>query len=408
VNIQQYLQHVADGDSGGSGGGGHTGESGRITRDGLLLRRQNGSIFPWRSCSDFSLFQRFNLGQDIDPVIRDRVSAGALMGRVFFMFDGNGIGKASGLGAFWPDHYTDEAAHKFLDHCATFGYRVSPVCLADARDRSWEWMQSHLYRLGAIFALHWNAGLAQLANEPGKNLPGGVEDARRLGLPSDSRVLWTSGDYDIEQYATTHPVRDYYVGHGERKPEWPRTCRALGEWRDGFGWGQDEHGEERPPFEGVHVPCVDDEPMGCAEVERPGSRVAGPPSDFRQAGAGFQMFGAGGTYHSDNGVISTVWGPIQRQCADEFFYGMAWMPPETQLAAYQRGSAGNGPGIGDMPLVHHDLEEGIDPAALRTFCKRATGFEWCNRIRPRGQSQTRRGCTIESEPRDGLVKVREP
>lgn len=161
------------------------------------------------------------------------------------------------------------------------------------------------------------------------------------------------------------------------------------------------------------VPCVDDEPMGCAEVARPGSRVSGPPSDFRQAGAGYQMFGAGGTFHSDDGVTSSIWQPTQRACAEEFFYGMAFMPPEAQLGAYQRGASeadggGTGPGVGDMPIVHYDLNEPHDPAALRSFCKRANGFEWCDRIRPRGATEARRGCTVESEPRDGLIKLREP
>ena len=398
--VIKYLLQDGSDEGGGSGGG--TAEAGRIRVDGLRLVRQDGTLFPFRGADSYSLYHRFLVGQDIMPVVRELVALGANVLRVFSMYDENGIGKANGLGRLSPSipgYYDQWSA--FCEACASLGMRLEIVLLADAQNiiPETDRQLGHINRLYDILEPHWNVNFVETCNEPAKN---GVDLARVV--PRKGLILRASGNYDLEDGRIAH-VLDYVTLHTERKPEWPRTCRALAEFRDGADG-----------LEAVRVPVVSDEPTGYAEVARPDSR-SGPGyphgdwlDDARVYAAGCQMFGAGSTFHSDSGVISVLLGPAQKQAATEWFKAAMWMPVEAQFAGYQRGCAGGGPCIGDMPINHHDLEEPFDVRSLRTYAKRANGFEWCVAIRraTTWHVELLRGCQLVEETFPGLAKVREP
>lgn len=336
------------------------------------------------------------------PVLRELVALGANVLRVFAMYNEHGIGKVNGLGRLHPglpSYYNNWDG--LAELCATVGMRLEVVLLADAQDiiPSSQDQQAHVDRLYDILEQHWNVNFVETCNEPGKN---GVDTGRVV--PRKGLILRASGQYDVED-GRVSDVLDYVTLHTERKPEWPRTCRALGEIRDGADG-----------LEATNCPVVSDEPTGFAEVARPDSRTGpGDPhgdylDDARTYAAGCQMFGAGSTFHSDDGVISKTLGPNQLRAAQEWFKAAIWMPVEAQFAGYQRGCEGGGPCVGDMPIDHHDLHENHPVRSLRTYAKRAQGLEFCVGIR-RADSwfvSLLRGCSLVAEDFPGLARVREP
>jgi len=63
------------------------------------------------------------------------------------------------------------------------------------------------------------------------------------------------------------------------------------------------------------------EPIGFADIEDPGRRANDPQAAYR-LGADSAIWGAGGVYHSETGVASTLFTPTQRACADAFLRGV--------------------------------------------------------------------------------------
>ncbi len=393
------------GDSGG--GGGHTGERGHLHIDGIRIVREDGSTFPFRGADSYSLYHRFLLGQDIRPVLNELVGLGFNVLRVFSMYNEFGIGNVNGLGRLHPglpEYWEQWPA--FATECASVGLRLEVVLLADAQDimPNEAVQQMHVDRLYDLLEPHWNVSFVETCNEPHQN---GV-DLDHV-VPRKGLILRASGTSSVDDTGRIPNVLDYVTTHTERKFEWPRTCRALGEIRDGA-----------ENLEAVNVPVVSDEPTGFAEQARPESR-SGPGyhpadsnwthlDDARVYAAGCQMFGAGSTFHSDDGVSSRLLGPEQKKAAVAWLQGAMWMPVEAQFAEYQRGGFGGGPGFGNMPINHHDLDESVEPRALRTYAKRAEGVENCVAIRRSAGwfPEMLRGCTLINEWFPGLAKVREP
>lgn len=226
----------------------------------------------------------------------------------------------------------------------------------------------------------------EIGNEIFKNLDNAQEVIDALVFPPG--LIWASGDYDVE--SPTFILGMYVTYHTDRKPEWPRTPRSLAELRDDIGGG-------------THTPVVADEPTGAAEGARGDSRSA-TPEDFGAFAACAALMGAGATFHSDDGIASRPFGPVQQACAEAFFAALRYIPAECQFAPYVRGGAGDRP-VGDLPVVHYDLEEGAHPAALRTYAKELGGTAWYVRIRPRGTTVARPGWRVVEEPWPGIGKA---
>jgi hypothetical protein len=364
--------------------------------DKTTFRREDGSTFPWVGCSDFALFARYARGEDIAPILDERIALGFNLLRVFGMFDRFGIGgpQASGLGEFTPattpDYYRKLRA--FIDTTQARGLRVEFVYFADAdarpdstgglmTDRASR--QAHIDAVRAALMGTWGV-CHEIANEAFKNF----EDAESytldpaLGLRAYGTKL---PDGDIP---TVWPILDYLTPHDhERKDEWPRTVRGYGEIVDA-----------------LRVPVVADEPMGFAEIFRPGSRATSA-DDAAWFAAGMAMFASGSTFHSDDGVASRLFSPVQKEAAKAWAWAARWVPPEAQLAPYQRGGDCGTAGIGAMPVEHCDLETNGTSRALRTFAKTVNGVAYVIRIRPVGPTIPRDGWKILEEPRLGFAKL---
>lgn len=105
-------------------------ERGRLTIDGHFFRDEAGAHWQWRGCTDFLLFHRYLQGEDIQPVLDERIAMGFNVLRVLGMVAWDRLGFA-----FYPqripDYYTKLRA--FADLLATNGLRMEFVVFADAQ-----------------------------------------------------------------------------------------------------------------------------------------------------------------------------------------------------------------------------------------------------------------------------------
>jgi hypothetical protein len=395
-----------------------TGETQPLHRDGKTIRRADGTLFPYRATSRFALLQRYALGEDVTPLIDEDVALGFNAQRVFSCFDRFGIGGAGGsnLGEYSPrtDPHLYRHVSALTDLAATRGMFLVWVYCADCDARpdgtgglmpDRTTVQAHINAMDAALVGRWNV-LRQGANEPFKN----CEAIATYRFRRDMQPL-DYGWETVDRGDRTLPFADW-VGkhdHNRNDDEFPRDMRSLDELREGFSWNltDDEraaHPEWSESFEGTHTGVAGDEPMGFDEVMQPGRRSTSSDK-AREAGAAATLFGMGSCFHSTAGVAARPYGPVTRSCAAQWVFGAKFAPPEAQLAPYQRGGHGGGAGVGNMPIEHHDLDENMQPGALRSFCKLVNGREYCIRITPQGATVARDGWRIESEPYLGLVTL---
>ena len=343
------------------------GQAEGISVDGLVFRDDRGAIWPWRGTDGFLLYLHWLKERaGIDAVVANWLTCGGLCRdtppntiRV--------LGMVNSFAHLWPQEHADyySQLRPFVDHLwSAFRVRVEFVIFADAGvvmpDRAQE--DRHADAVLAAFEDAPNVFL-EVANEPSQhtNLPGGDAEAFRHYQRLKGRgLLIATGAGDGSN------AGDYVTVHTPRDNEWPRKAKDLLDLRDA-----------------VHRPVVGDEPIGFAEVARPGSRAtsAGDAASYAAAAA---LLGAGSTFHSDSGVAYELFGPVQAAAAAAWHTAAAWVPPAAQLSPYQAGGAGGGAGIGDMPLVHFNRD---DPAhagdgASATFCKLTDGVEYCAAVRP--------------------------
>lgn len=341
---------------------------------------EDGHTWVYRGFTDFRLYDRYLAGDpSLDALMAERREVGANTVRVLGMshcweFNPDG-GCRVGVGHFYPQEHSDyyDRLRGFTDYVGSFGLRVELVVFADAQlvmpDTLAE--RVHLERVLRALGSAPNV-LIEIANEPFKNIPGGAVAA--TALMEESRgwiwndLLVASGNADFTQVGDNYQLAsgDYVTFHPDRKPEWPRTSKDAYDLRDGFAGP--------PNWSGFHKPVISDEPMGADEVAS-GSR-SNVPDDFAYFAAESALAGAGGTFHSTDGIFSRPLRPITKASAMAFFAAQQWVPVDAQLAPYQRGAADGGAGINNMPMEH------TDALALRTFCKVVRGEEYCVVIRP--------------------------
>ncbi len=373
--------------------GGNQGQVSAIHVDNLAFKQDDGAYWQWRGCTDFLLYLYWLNGTDIEPILEDRWTAGANLVRVLGMVDS--------FAHFYPQEHPDyySRLRDFADCIGGYGMKLEFVPFADASiifpfegDRA-----AHVNKIAAALSQH-SAVFVEVANEPGHQDQVDSDEAQALGnLLRGHGFPVASGNYTLADKQTSAPRCDYVTIHVERDDEWPRKDRSLAENRDGFSWS------DGSAFEGYHCPVVSDEPMGASDTNQPGKR-SNVPEDFRYAGACTALMGAGGTFHSDAGILSQLWTPTQRSCAVAYFEGLTYVPVECQFAPYQRGGAGGGAGIGDIPIIHYDLEEHVDPGALRSYAKfTSDGKEIALAIRPTVSALVGRdGWRVIDQPWKGL------
>jgi hypothetical protein len=88
------------------------------------------------------------------------------------------------------------------------------------------------------------------------------------------------------------------------------------------------------------LPSTNQEPIGAAEHDEPGSRLA-DPAIFHSMGALGRMFDVMSLLHSDSGLYAQPFGPVQRQCALAFRDGFNAWKTDDELQYRNTGHGGS-------------------------------------------------------------------
>lgn len=317
----------------------------RVHADGRVFRLEDGTIWRWKGVTAFLAYQQFLNGVDLTPQIAQWQRWGANTVRVL------GMNAWPAPETFTPSAYGDRYfadLPRFADTLAAAGLRLEFTVFADAQIVIPSDGAQRAFLSRALAALGPQVNVfVEVCNEPFKN---GVVVERFADVHS-AGLLIASGRYPDESTGSTLATRDYATMHDDRSAEWPRKAKALADLNQ-LGWTLPDGSEFRP----IVKPWVSDEPMGAAETDQPGRRST-VAADFEDYAAVCALFGAGATFHFEDGLHGRLPGPIQQAAGMAFFAGLDAIPIDAPLGSYTRGLLPN------CPLVHDDA------TALRTFCQ---------------------------------------
>lgn len=338
-------------------------EFGNWHTDGRTFRRVDGSEWKMKFVTDFGLFNRFikEGPQSIDGLIEQRRSVGANGSRVLGMVT-------------WMDLYPQRIPdflgklRAFFQYTKDKNWGIEFVVFADtpsimpslAEQLAW-------WNAVVQVAQEFDHVFLELVNE--WNHPANMLDVSKFNPPNRplcSRGSGLGGAYPAQ------PVWHYAGVHDARDGDWAAGasfCLAVGA--------------------ALKVPVVCGEPMGAHEVNQPGRRDNNP-DNFRRAGR-ILGWGPGGTFHSEAGLRSDPWGPVQFACAQAFFAGFAeaeagLTPRPAEMDGVQAPQGGNSFGtklpdtikrsIALIAAKYPDLLQGDDDARRILAGKIAQQARW--------------------------------
>jgi hypothetical protein len=266
-----------------------------VSPDKRSFQTVDGQPWVWGMVTDFKLLRKFIDGEDIAPILEQRIDVGANGVRV--------LGMAQGL--FQLDPLTTPKYYDRLSELATLleshGLYMEYVALADAQrfplGKQWDHLVAAMSSLGG----HENVFI-ELVNEWGKN---GVDPGKFHRLPITNLQSRGSG---LSDEPPASPAWDYSTFHPRRNWKWPFTCAATI--------------NELYEYPGLKdAPIVVNEPIGAADADQEGRRSCNPVL-FEKMALECKLWGAGATFHSDCGLQSELWTPRQEDCAAAFFRGL--------------------------------------------------------------------------------------
>lgn len=279
----------------------------------------NGVPYPIIGHSDFNLFARFIAGEDIGPIVRQRLAAGINWFRVFTAFDVCYRGVRDGrpcqeIGRLVPSEHPDYDAQlvAFARLLAKAGARVELVGLTGPYQTTFgnsvDAMVAHWERLIRVGCAETNVQLErvnefdQAANSLDHTLSLG-----RFRRP-ECGVLAAAGS-NGNRATPVRPAWGYETYHVST-PEWQRQ---TGHNCMEFTIGADE-------IAASHVPCLADENIRYPDNESDLGRARG-------AAANGVLLSAGILLHTVEGKNSTLWGPVSAAAAVATVEGARSVPP---------------------------------------------------------------------------------
>jgi hypothetical protein len=266
-----------------------------VSPDKRSFQTVDGQPWVWGMVTDFKLLKKFIDGEDIAPILEQRIDVGANGVRV--------LGMAQGLfelNPFTTPGYYDKLA-EFATFLESHGLYVEYVALADAQRFTLGQQRTHMNWVLSALHEHENVFI-ELANEFAKN---GVDPAQFNRLPMTNLQSRGSG---LSDEPPASPAWDYSTFHPRRNWKWPFTCAATI--------------NELYEYPGLKdAPIVVNEPIGAADADQEGRRSCNPVL-FEKMALECKLWGAGATFHSESGLQSELWTPRQEECAAAFFRGL--------------------------------------------------------------------------------------
>lgn len=278
--------------------------------DGLNFSELDGTPWTQIGCSDFQLLQRFLAGEDIDPILDERIALGFNQLRVFLM--------CHGMFHLYPmehDGYFVQL-QAFVQRCAAKGLRLELTVFVDAtqvmpsleaQKAFWVLVVTTLRNAPSVFL--------ELVNEVDQTI--NVIATEAFARPSG--IICSHGSKGVVNTANESmcviPVWDYGSGHPARDEGWPRYGHNL--------------------YEDIalryHVPATDNE--ACRPDQGRGPVI----SDFFDAAVNIAVMCAGGTFHCDGGKASRLFTATERDCARAWTAGARIVDQSLQDGRYVAG-----------------------------------------------------------------------
>lgn len=281
----------------------------------LLPLRPNGNVMetndgrPWTGvgCTDFRLLARYIAGEDIRPILNQRLTLGFNELRVFLM--------CHGMFHLYPQEIPNYQAKlaDFLALVATYGLRLELTVFVDATQVMPNTSQRDQFFSDVCYTVRALPHVKlELVNEVDQSI--NVIDTDRFMRPSG--IVCCHGSKGVVDAAVTPvcvtPVWTYGVLHPKRDAEWPR-----------YG-----HNIDEDVWIHLHVPGFINE--SC----RPDQGRGPVLNDFFDAAANIALMGAGGTFHSNQGKDSVLFSSPELDCAKEWIRGAYCVPKEFQHGTY--------------------------------------------------------------------------
>ncbi len=314
----------------------------RLGTSGTSFTAGSGQLLTYCGFSEFRLLDRFLRGEDIEPILQDRLEVlsevqeqaaqtgdGAWILPVLDVF-----GMMHNICRLYPQDYATyyTSTRALIDHVAVRGFYVHFKMFCDAQHimPHRQAQADHAQQLYAV----WHGCetvLPSKGNESGDHYNGNKNGWKPEDIPNPpSEFCWSQGSAlsDQEPYV---PCGDFSCFHGRRDNK-AHSQQAGVKARISscdlafYVSGNTDSGNTNDPFPGTHQPTIHDEPIGAADQDVAGRRSAAPDV-FHGLGMDAAKFGAGGTFHSDCGLQSVPFTDIQRACAKAFVMGLSKVDP---------------------------------------------------------------------------------
>lgn len=312
-----------------SGGG----TSGALRVDGQFFSMMGSDniITRWTGiqCSEFSLPKRYMEGEEIRPLLDERVGLGFNMMRLWLLNQSvvSGAGYPAGI---HPNQYSDfyEKVHKLTELLGSYGvvaeYTAFTSCdplMPEKREQQKYWvsLQDAVRGLPNV--------LLELVNEydwgQGQNSPD-----KSLWSMRPQGILASSGSSTADA-PPPQPVWDYVLYHSNDTDQWQRKVG-----HNAMEWGNE-------------YKC----PAGSNENTRYSDREQSTTKAY-DAAAGAALLCAFSCYHSQAGKYSRLFDPVEKSTATAWVEGARSVPLEFQAGRYVHRS---------------DLEDHVNKSVVRAY-----------------------------------------
>jgi len=282
----------------------------RLVVNGQFFMAQDGTPFTAIQCSDFNLLNRWQHGENIEPVLKQRRDAGYNMLRVWTLYD---LATAN-IGVFLDIDYDRVPA--FLDLCEQYGFYVEFTAYTSTeRPEHWD---------NLVIACQSRENvLLELVNEG--TLAVNQIDMARYARPSG--VLASHGSGGSEGIPPWTPW-DYCTFHTNGSSE---EQRKIG------------HNAMSDLADVHHVPALTNETSRFPEVGmwRHGNAV----QLATDSAAGAALLCAGSCFHSVQGKTSVLWDAAHLEVATAWARGARSVPLTCQHAPYKHRVDLETPGV---------------------------------------------------------------
>lgn len=299
-----------------------------LVTNGQYFALKTGERWTAIECSEFALLAKWQAGEDITPVLRQRADCGFNLLRVWTLFDIPGIGKCTSV-----DY---GRVHQFVAACAQAGLYVEFTAYTGIND------PMHWSRLVAAALRCQIRPLLELVNELDQNTNEPDERGRVFALGLHEQApgpILSSHGSNGSQALAVRPVWSYEVFHTNDAPEW---------WRK-VGHNAMELAVGTEDFPGSGVPVL------ANENTRFMDRCQSQQMAF-DAAAGAALLCAGSCFHSQGGKQSVLWSTDEEACARAWAAGARSVDLHAQGGSYQH--PGNLEGPDDLRIYQRVLPDG--------------------------------------------------